>query len=402
MSETARPPTTRRCPACAAEGLQPFYQVAAAPVHSVLLMPTREQALRLPRGRILLAFCPACGLITNAAFDPRLQAYGQGYEATQVYSPTFRAFHERLARWLIERYALRGKTVLEIGCGQGEFLALLCELGNNRGIGFDPALVPARAPTLAGLTLIPDFYSPHYADRRADFVCCKMTLEHIAEPAAFLGMIRDTLGEAEDTVVFFQVPNVTRILREQAFWDIYYEHCSYFSAGSLARLFRRCGFRVETVESAYDDQYLMLTARPATTDVGAPLPEEESPAALAAAVSAFAHGVEATRRRWQAVLADIRRRGWRAALWGGGSKAVAFLTLVEPADAIGYVVDINPYRQGTFLPGSGHAIVAPAFLAAWQPDVVIVMNPVYRHEIAATLRDLNLHPHLLTLAPEAP
>jgi SAM-dependent methyltransferase len=398
LSEPLPAQVTRRCPACGAEGLQPFYRVAAAPAHSVLLMPTREEALRFPRGRILLAFCPACGFITNAAFDPRLQAYGQGYEATQAYSPTFRAFHERLARQLIERYGLRGKTVLEIGCGQGEFLALLCELGHNRGIGFDPALDPARTPTMAGLTFIPDFYSPRYAAYRADFVCCKMTLEHIAEPAAFLGMIRDTLGEAEDTVVFFQVPNVARILREQAFWDIYYEHCSYFSAGSLARLFRGCGFRVEAVEYAYDDQYLMLTARPASTDGGTPLPEEEPPATLAAAVAAFAHGVEATRRHWQAVLADIQRRGWRAALWGGGSKAVAFLTLVEPTDAIGYVVDINPHRQGTFLPGSGHAIVAPAFLAAWQPDVVIIMNPVYRDEIAATLRELNLQPQLMMLA----
>lgn len=397
MSELGRPAAITHCPACGAEGLQPFYEVAAAPVHSVLLMPTREQALDFPRGRILLALCPDCGFITNAAFEAHLQAYGQGYEATQAYSPTFRAFHERLARRLIERYALRGKTVLEIGCGQGEFLALLCELGGNRGIGFDPALDPARAPILPGLTLIPDFYGPRYADLRADFVCCKMTLEHIADPAAFVGMVRQSLGKAVEPVVFFQVPEVMRILREQAFWDIYYEHCSYFSAGSLARLFRRCGFRVDDVWCDYDGQYLMIEAQPTEAEGGEPLPAEEPPAVVAAAVAAFAQGLEATRRRWQAILEDIRRRGLRAAIWGGGSKAVAFLTVLAPAEAIGYVVDINPHRQGTFLPGTGHAIVAPSFLAAWRPDVVIVMNPVYRDEIAAALQAMGLRPTLLKL-----
>lgn len=397
MSETKQSRVLTHCPACGVEGLQPFYEVAAAPVHSVLLVPTREQALAFPRGRILLALCPTCGFITNAAFAAHLQAYGRGYEATQAYSPTFQAFHERLARRLIERYGLRGKTVLEIGCGQGEFLALLCELGGNRAIGFDPALDPARAPALPGLTLIPDFYSPRYADLRADFVCCKMTLEHIPDPAAFVGMVRQSLGEAGETVVFFQVPEVMRILREQAFWDIYYEHCSYFSAGSLARLFRRCGFRVDDVWSDYEGQYLMIEARPAGSDRGHPLPAEEPPAVVAEAVAAFAQGLEATRRRWQVILEDIRRRELRAAVWGGGSKAVAFLTVLEPAEAVGYVVDINPYRQGTFLPGTGHAIVAPSFLATWQPDVIIVMNPVYRDEIVAALQAMGLRPTLLTL-----
>jgi SAM-dependent methyltransferase len=386
-----------RCPACDAEGLEPFYEVEAAPVHSVLLVPTRDQALAFPRGRILLALCPACGFITNAAFAPHLQAYGQGYEATQAYSPTFQAFHERLARHLIERYALRDKTVLEIGCGQGEFLALLCALGGNRGVGFDPALDPARAPAIPGLTFVPDFYGPRYTGLQADFICCKMTLEHIPDPAAFVGMVRQSLDEAGDPIVFFQVPEVMRILREQAFWDIYYEHCSYFSAGSLARLFRRCGFRVDDVWCDYDGQYLMLEARPTGADVGKPLPTEEPPGVVADAVMAFARGVEATRRRWQTILEDIAHRGLRAAIWGGGSKAVAFLTLLAPAEAIGYVVDINPYRQGTFLPGTGHPIVAPTFLAGWQPDVVIVMNPVYRDEIAAALQAMDLQPTLLTL-----
>lgn len=62
--------------------------------------------------------------------------------------------------------------------------------------------------------------------------------------------------------LFSELPDVTRILREVAFWDVYYEHCSYFSAGSLARLFTTKEFDVTEVFLALDDQYLLLYADP--------------------------------------------------------------------------------------------------------------------------------------------
>ena len=62
--------------------------------------------------------------------------------------------------------------------------------------------------------------------------------------------------------MFFEVPDVGRVLREQAFWDIYYEHCSYFSPGSLARVFRANRFDVIELAKEYDEQYVMIVVRP--------------------------------------------------------------------------------------------------------------------------------------------
>ena len=58
------------------------------------------------------------------------------------------------------------------------------------------------------------------------------------------------------------------------------------------------------------------------------------------------------------------------------------------------MVDINPHKQGTFLPGSGLAVVPPAALTSAPPTHVIVMNPIYKDEIRAMLDDLELHPTL--------
>ena len=127
-----------------------------------------------------LALCSECGLITNVAFDARLTDYSTDYESTQQFSPTFRSFNHELARNLIDRYDVRGKTIIEIGCGQGEFLSLLCELGDNRRIGFDPAYAgrTSRGDS-ERLTFVQDFYSEKYAAYCADLYCCKMMLEHI-------------------------------------------------------------------------------------------------------------------------------------------------------------------------------------------------------------------------------
>lgn len=389
-------PSLDTCFSPSPEGKEVVYTVQDVPANSVLLARSRDEAQGFPSGTIELAFCPETGFLTNQAFSEGLVDYNEEYEATQGFSDTFSAFHRRLADDLIERYDLHGKTVLEIGCGKGEFLTLLCDRGDNEGIGFDPAYRPERNthPAAERITVTQDVYSEEYAHVDADFVCCKMTLEHIPDVAGFVGMVRRALGDDRDTVVFFQVPETRRVLREVGFWDIYHEHCSYFSAGSLARLFRSQGFDVQSLWTGYDDQYLMIEARPHTGPAGSPLPEEESPREMAADVARFAEQVPGRINAWRRLLADCRQQGRRVALWGGGSKAVAFLTTLNLGDEVSAVIDINPHKQGTYLPGTGHEISAPAALAADPPDVVLIMNPIYHDEIRTALRDLDLDPVL--------
>lgn len=395
MNQTVR----KSCPSCGKNAMSVFYEVRGVPVNSVLLLPTREEAMGFPKGDIVLGFCEECGFISNMAFDPTEQEYSARYEATQGYSPTFTAFHKTLAQRLIDKYNLRDKTLIEIGCDKGDFLTMLCELGNNRGFGFDPAYVPDRIPSPAKdrMTFIADFYGEKYAQYAADFVCCKMTLEHISTVAEFMTTVRRSIGNRTDTIVFFQIPEVRRVLREVAFWDIYYEHCSYFSMGSLARLFRKTGFDVMGLETEYDDQYLMIEARPGTGRGLAPLAEEDDLDALRQDVALFTSTLETTLARWQLRMKDIKAAGRRAVIWGGGSKGVAFLTRLDIVDEIAYAVDINPHKTGTFMAGTGQEIVAPEFLRTYQPDLVIVMNPIYIPEISAELARLGVTAEILPI-----
>ncbi len=387
------------CPNCGGQGLEIFYQLARIPVHSCLLVDQRTAALEFPTHDLRLGYCRRCGFITNTVFDPTVHNYSQQYEETQGFSPTFSRFARSLAQRLVEQHHLRGKTVLEIGCGKGEFLVLLCELGAARGIGIDPSYIPerTRSQAAARIEFIRDFYGPQYAHLTADFVCCRHTLEHIAPTGEFVRALRASLDGRPETVVFFELPETLRILREGAFWDIYYEHCSYFTPGSLARLFRAAGFDVSALELAYDDQYILLTATPAPQPTAARLELEDDLQATHQALADFARRCGERLARWRSYLSQAADEGRRVVLWGSGSKAVAFLTTLGVRDEIEYVVDINPHKHGCYLPVSGQRIVGPEFLREYRPDAVIVMNPIYCDEIGAMLGELGLRVELLSV-----
>lgn len=387
------------CPSCGALGMSTFYEVHDIPVHSCLLMPSRQAALDYPRGQLLLGFCPVCGFISNVLFDPSTQQFSSQYEETQGFSPRFNAFAHDLASRLIARYDLRGKDILEIGCGKGEFLVLLCELGGNRGIGFDPSYVRERTCSEAAsrITFITDFYSEKYAHLTTDFVCCRHTLEHIQPTAEFVRMVRNAIGDRYETIVFFEIPDVSRVLKEQVFWDIYYEHCSYFSLGSIARLFRSCGFDVLNLTKDFDDQYLLIEARPSNGSGRRFFESEHDLEALGRELTSFKAAYPRQLAAWKEKLQQFKEQRKRVVIWGSGSKAVAYLTTLGIRDEVAYVVDINPYKYGKYLAGTGHEIVLPTFLEAYRPDVVIVMNPIYCDEIRRDLEKMDVQAELIAV-----
>ena len=381
------------CHSCGARELTIFYEVEGVPA----FVSSQESPLGVPTADVRLGFCDSCGFIENVSFDPSL--LDETFDETQSFSPTFNAFAQCLAQRLIDQYDLRGKEVLEIGCGRGEFLVLLCELGGNRGIGIDPANVPERVSSeKAGrITFIQDFYSDKYHHLTADLISCRHTLEHIQATGDFLRSVRRSLGERRDAVVFFEVPDVSRILWEVAFWEIHHEHCSYFSMGSLARLFRSCGFEVLELFKDFEDQYLMIDARPGDGSSGPPLRGEDDLEELVGAVEHFAQNCTSVCEQWKYRLRKIAEQGRRAVLWGGGGKAVAFLTTLGIKEEIEFVVDINPFKQGKYMPGTGQEIVPPDFLKEYRPDTVLLMNPIYQREIQGMLDQMHVAADVWTL-----
>lgn len=386
------------CPSCRSRGLTIFHEQAEIPVHSVRLVESYEEARSFPRGSLRLGFCGECGFITNTAYDPAPQDYAVSYEETQGFSPRFREFSRDLAARWIDRYDLRGRSVLEIGSGKGEFLVDMIEQGVASAVGIDPSYDGRlTGPAAERITFVEDYYSEQYADLTGDAIICRHTLEHIHPTGDLVELVRRTLEGRPDTPVLFELPDVLRVLREVAFWDVYYEHCTYFTPGSLARLFRRAGFDVLDLELDYDDQYILIECRPSTGEPAEVLALEESPAEVADAVRSFRRSFAETRRQWTDRLARAREDGSRVVIWGAGSKGVSFLTTLGIEREIEYAVDVNPHKHGKYMAGTGQRVVGPEFLRSYKPDLVIAMNPIYLDEIGAELASMGLSPELVAV-----
>ncbi len=376
-----------------------FFDMPDVPVFCNVLWPNRDAAQHCERGDIKLAFCPDTGLIHNVAFDPSRLDYTETYENALDFSPHFQGYIRSLADRLVQRHQLYQKDIIEIGCGQGHFLRSLCQLGGNRGMGFDPSYDARHetGDTDEDITFIQDYYDERYAYCAGDFICCRHTLEHIRDPATLLHTLRRAIGQhRSQTVVFFEVPNALYTFRHLAIWDIIYEHCCYFAPVALANVFSACGFVVHDLSQAYDGQFLCLEAQlnptGAATEPHRQVPQMQQ---LFEDVQAFQHNFDHKLRTWQQRLNELSRAGKRVVVWGAGSKGVTFLNVLKPWGQIDYVVDIHPRKAGMYIPGTGQQIVPPAFLQTYQPDVVLVMNPIYTNEIRAMSKSLDIHPEYI-------
>jgi SAM-dependent methyltransferase len=383
------------CPSCAGRKSTAFYRIESAPVTCASVFVTKAEACAVARGTVELCVCDGCGFVFNRAFDPALAQIGAGYESSQAASGHFSAYARSLASDWVQRRGLRGKTVLEIGCGSGDFLSELLRAGVGKAIGLDPLIDCNRnvGELDDRLELIAAPFDEFQIGLEADAIVCRHTLEHVFDVHGFLRALARWARRNRDRVVLFEVPASERIFSECAFWDVYYEHRSYFTGASLRSAFARAGFEIQALASAFGDQYLLLEAGAAPSRSNTVVPCDVS----AVRNTAFAFNGHAHRAIEQA------RSGMRAltqqgplAIWQGAAKTVGFLTALADPALVSYAIDLNSHRHELYLPG-GVKVVSPEQIATLLPRNIILMNPAYCNEVESSLRAMGSGARLFTV-----
>lgn len=336
------------------------FRVEGLPVLQNKTYRTREEALTCPTGDIVLMQDEASGLVFNSAFDSDSLVYDSEYQNEQACSGTFRQHLDDVTA-VIERH-LHGCTLIEVGCGKGYFLDHLHRLGYTI-TGVDPAyegksanVMKARFESGLGIS--------------ADGIVLRHVLEHIQNPLEFLATIaRANAGAGR---IYIEVPCFDWIIRNRAWFDIFYEHVNYFRLQDFSRLF---GTIYESGH-LFGGQYLYVVAdlaslrHPVAANNSCILPSD------------FLRGIQHLVARVTARTASEAEH----AIWGASSKGVIFAIYMQRAGAaIHHAVDINPAKQGRFLPGSGIRVSSPEQAMKFlQPGAdIFVMNSNYLPEICA-------------------
>jgi SAM-dependent methyltransferase len=356
------------------------------PTSSNRFFDSAEAAWSCAVGSVDLGICLQCGLIQNASFDPSLIEYSDDYENSLHHSATFQQFALETAAHLVDEFDARGRQVLEIGPGSGDFLAMLRRAGAAQCVGFDPSYRAGRTADgfPDGVTIEARAYP---LDREVDaaLVVARHVLEHVTEPLELLRAVRQTSPPA-GVGLYLEVPDATYMVESKAYWDVIYEHVTYFAAPTLAWITEEAGFAVERTSRVFGDQYLAVEAR-----AGHQLRPEIAPQWLEAFVGAarvFGQECRAYFDRWEEELATLMQRG-PVALWGAGSKGVTLATVLPSGCQLAHVIDVNPTKQGRHVPVTGQTVASPSVLGNGDVATVVVMNPLYLGEIAQSVAELS-------------
>jgi SAM-dependent methyltransferase len=351
------------------------------PVFQNVVYPTSAAALTAPSAPFTLATCRDCGFSFNGRFDPTLVVYDERYD-NSVPSTAFRSYYQSLVDMLVERYGLTDGAVYEVGCGNGEFLSMLCASAPGvRGIGIDPSCEPLERDNLQ---LVRAFLEPSHFRTDTRLVLVRHVLEHIADPVGFMAMIRAAMP---DEPAYIEVPALEWILENDAAWDFCYEHCNYFTQDSLAVCLRAAGYSIDEQQRSFGGQYQWAICRPA--------------AASAAPAGSGAEAVRATSAyssRERDKIDSLRRLAEEAqgvAVWGMATKGVMVSLLIGPEFILGGI-DGNPAKQGAFAASSGVQIHPPIWCRSLPHSApILVMNPNYAGEIREFVASLGVKRKLL-------
>ena len=328
-------------------------RLEALPVYQNKVFSTAAEARACPTGDVVLQQDARTGLVSNVAFDPARLAYDGSYQNEQGHSTAFQRHLDEVAD--LVGVHLGGGSILEVGCGKGAFLARL------RSDGLDARGV---APYIVAKAFSPDL------GLSGEGIVLRHTLEHLQDPYGFLALLREANGGGGR--IYIEVPCLDWILDHRAWFDFFYEHVNYFRARDFERLFTE---RL-ALGHLFGGQYLYVVADlaslrdPAHARLGPPA-EVHFPDDLILGLARCAAQSDSSRPQL---------------VWGAAAKGATYaLHMQRRGVAFATAVDINPAKQGRFLPTTGLSIEPPEeALARLGPGVDIhVMNSNYLDEIRA-------------------
>ncbi len=310
--------------------------------------------------------CTGCGLV-QLTCEP--VPYFRDVIRAAAVSPEMAEYRGHQFSRFVEKFGLTGQRIVEVGCGEGEYLQWLSRTGAVAS-GLEHGARAVEACRRKGLHVLRGFADSTLGEipgaPYSGFLMLSC-LEHLPDVNGTLGCVHRSL--AREAVGLVEVPNFDMLLRERSVVEFMTDHLLYFTGQTLETTLQANGFEVLDCRATWHDYILSATVR------------KRSP-----------HDVRGFHRVTAAVKRDVddflgRLPGRSVAIWGAGHQALAAIVLHELADRVAYVVDSAEFKQGRFTPGTHLPVRSPEQLKA-DPAIrgVIVIGGGYSDEIALTLK----------------
>lgn len=310
--------------------------------------------------------CRCCHLVQLKKVPPFSASYYEDYLLDRTHSTFSSDYQKHIARYFVSTYHLRDKTVLEVGCGDGTFAALLKKNGIDI-TGIDPSAKACQSAREKGIRVIEGRLTNKTSIKNHfdGFAACQV-LEHMSNPRQFLSDIQRMLSPG--AVGMIEVPSLTNTMKDKRFYDFFPDHVAYYSIASLSRLLESVGFRIFELKEVMSNEYIVAFVEYVPVAGGALQTSYES------------HQVKVTR-----FLNELK--GKNVALWGAGIRGIPLISFSGLNEkSVLYCIDSDPNKHGKYLPGSHIKVVSPDTIRRKPPDVVVITASFYTKDIISILR----------------
>lgn len=376
LNEILRP---AMCPACGHHVAVRFYDGGRQPLTTLAWPRSADEATAMRRLPLSFVRCVDCGHVYNTDFDYAEVPYSDKPNLMFNRGVLWSEYLESVSHLLLDRLP-EEPVVIEVGCGDGHLLrALAAKRPAGRYVGFDPnSTIDTGGGQIEARAMLFD-PAVHLAEFRPDLIISRHVLEHLMNPLGFVQAIAFAASwEAVCTRLFIEVPCIDHVFELGRTVDFFYEHNSHFTTTSLARLLTRCASKVELVETGYNGEVVFGLAAFEC--------HREQLATARTAVDFYDRAVRST-AQLKVDLDELARSRRPVAIWGGTGKAAAFINQ-NALDRARFplVVDSDPDKAGTFVPGMGQEIQFRDVLVEHPVDVIVIATQWRAADIVVEIR----------------
>jgi len=295
----------------------------------------------------------------------------------------------------------RKSAVVELGSNDGYLLQYFA-LQGIPAYGVEPAENVAEIARRRGVDTVTSFFGTETARRLAaerglaDLIIGNNVLAQVPDINDFIAGMSLLLGAGGTITMEF--PHLMRLVEENQFDTIYHEHFSYFSFSTAERIFAAHGLTLYDVEALpTHGGSLRIYARHAASERNAVSPavgalrhkEVEAGLHELAYYEGFTARVEAIRHELLRFLLDARKEGKTVVAYGAPGKGNSLLNYCGiRSDLVQFTVDLNPLKQGAFLPGTRIPVLTPEHIDLVKPDFVLILPWNLKTEIMQQLEGI--------------
>jgi len=341
--------------------------------------------------------CGSCFLVQLEEFETPDHIFTE-YAYFSSYSTSWLAHSRRYTEEMIERLNLGPQShVVELASNDGYLLQYFRER-QIPVLGIEPAANVAKVALQKGIPTLVEFFGAETAtslaaESSADLLLGNNVLAHVPDLNDFVAGMKILLKPGG--VITMEFPHLMQLMDNNQWDTIYHEHFSYFSFLTVSRVFAAHGLRLFDVEELPTHGGSLRIYGCHAEDAEKPDSERASDLRAReraagfedlATYTRYGERVVADKRQILSLMIGLKEEGKRIAGYGAPAKGNTLLNYCGIGrDFIDYTCDLNPHKQGHFLPGSHIPIRAPDVLREDRPDVVLILPWNLRAEIIEQL-----------------